>query len=263
MPSLRARKHSAEMFHRRSLAALTLAAATMTGAEDQSTPAERFQQTLARMADESLLETSPESLAAARYLLEDSFDRGARDIGRYTYFAKLLLQHALHLAEIDPAQADAYRNVAIPMAYNLAANTWIGWGEGVGEVEVHHRRIGLEAARLNITLAKEAGLGPERRRNGHWIHAAHLIAAGDFDAAAKEFAASRDLALEAGLEQAARMAQGWIHVAAILAGADKWAELAAVKASLLGGEHGEFFANQYDSALEVFGAAKTPPSTLR
>lgn len=238
----------------RGFAAALVVAAAVTSAEDQMTPAERFRQTVAAMADESLLETSPESLGAARYLLEDSFDRGARDVGRYAYFAKLLLQHALHLAESDPAQGDAYRRVAIPMAYNLAANTWAGWGEGARDIEERHRRLGLEAARLNIALAKEVGLGPERRRNGHWIHGAHLIAAGDLDAAAREFAASRELAREAGLEQAVAMAQGWIHVAAILGGADERAELDAVKASLRGGENGEFFVNQYDTALDVFAA---------
>ena len=225
----------------------------MASVGEPATPAERFAQTVARMADESLLETSPESLGAARYLLEDSFDRGAGDMGRYTYFAKLLLQQALHLAERDPAQADAYRRVAIPMAYNLAANTWVGWGEGVGAVEEHHRRLGLEAARLNIALAKEAGLGPERRRNGHWIHGAHLLAAGDFDAAAEEFAGSRDLASEAGLEQAVHMAQAWIHVAAILAGRDQRAELESVKGLLVAGKDGEFFVRQIDTALGVFG----------
>ena len=240
------------------LSTLTLLAATMPGAGEQPRPAERFQQARAAMAEETLLETSPGSLAAARFLLEDSFDRGVRDIGRYTYLAKLLLQHALQLAEHDPAQAEEYRRVAIPMAYNLATNTWIGWGEGVGKVEEHHRRLGLEAARLNIALAKEAGLGPARRRNGHWIHGAHLIAAGNLAAAAQEFAASRDLAWEAGLDQAARMAQGWIHITAILAGADEQADLDAVKASLAGGKDGEFFTNQYDTALKVFARRQAP-----
>ncbi|MDE0692239.1 MAG: hypothetical protein OXI55_08360 [Gammaproteobacteria bacterium] len=229
----------------------------MASSGEPATPAERFEQTVARMAGESLLETSPESLAAARYLLEDSFDRGVRDIGRYTYFAKLLLQQALHLAEHDPAEAGAYRRVAIPMAYNLAANTWIGWGEGVGEVEEKHRRLGLEAARLNVALAKEADLGPERRRNGHWILGAHLIAAGDFDAAAEEFAVSRDLASEAGLGQAARMAQGWIHVAEILAGKDAAPMLDATKRALAGDDNGETFARQYDTALRVFAERQT------
>lgn len=224
----------------------------MASVAEPATPAERFGQTVLRMAEESLLETSPESLAAARYLLEDSFERGVRDMGRYTYFAKLLLQQALHRAERDPSQADAYRRVAIPMAYNLAANTWVGWGEGVGDVEESHRRLGLEAARLNIALAKQASFGPDRRRNGHWILGAHLIAAGDFDSAAREFAASRDLASEAGLDQAARMAQGWIHVAAILAGTDDTAKLDATKRALGGGDNGEFFARQYDTALRVF-----------
>lgn len=229
----------------------------MASSGEPATPAERFQQTVARMAEESLLETSPESLAAARHLLEDAFDRGVRDVGRYTYFAKLLLQQALHLAERDPSQADAYRRVAIPMAYNLAANTWIGWGEGVGEVQEQHRRLGLEAARLNVALARQVRLGPERRRNGHWILGAHLIAAGDFDAAAHEFAASRDLAAEAGLEQAARMAEGWIHVAGILAGKDAALGLDAAKRALAGGDNGEFFARQYDTALRVFAERET------
>ena len=224
----------------------------MVSSDEPATPAERFEQALAGMADEPLLETSPESLAAARVLLEESFDRGVRDVGRYVYFAKLLLQHALHLAQDDSAEASAYREVAIAMTYNLAANTWTGWGEGVGKVEEHHRRLGLEAARLNITLAKAAGLGPNRRRNGHWILGAHLIAAGDFDAAGEQFAVSRDLGREAGREPAALMAQGWIHVAAILAGRDDAAKLDATKRALGDGDDGEFFRRQYDTALRVF-----------
>ena len=233
----------------------------MADSGEPTTAAERFRQTTLRMAEEPLLETAPESLAAARYLLEDSFDRGVRDMGRYTYLAKLLLQQALHLAASDPSQADAYRRVAIPMAYNLAANTWVGWGEGVGEVQESHRRLGLEAAHLNIALAREAGLGPERRRNGHWILGAHLIAAGDFDGAAREFAASRDLAAEAGLDQAARMAQGWIHVAAILAGKADAPKLDAIKRALAGDEDGEFLSRQYDTALRVFAERENESPT--
>ena len=223
-------------------------------------------------ADEALLETSPAGVAMATRLLERTFERGVRDIDHYAYLSKLVLQHTLGLAgcreagdglacstvpdgaagSAAPTEAEGYLKAAIPMAYNLAANTWAGWGEGVGDIEERHRRLGLEAARLAVALAAEARLGPERRRNGYWILGAQLIAAGDLGAAADAFRTSRDLADEAGLAQAALMASGWIHVCEALAGRDSSRALAAVKERLRDSEHGDFYARQYDAALKAF-----------
>ena len=231
-------------------------ALTMTDAAE--TPAQRFAHTVQAMQGETLLDTSPPSLGAAAYLLAESFERGVKDIDRYVYFAKLILQHTLNLAERDPEQAAAYRAAAVPMTYNLAANTWIGWGAGVGAIKDRHQRLGLEAARLNVELAQEIGLGPERRRNGYWILGAHRIAAGDLAGARSAFETSAALATEAGLATGALMATGWIHVVDILDGRDAAAALAAVEAQLRKETNGNFLADQYGTALDVFGSQAAP-----
>lgn len=208
------------------------------------------------MSEEALLETAPESLRAANYILSKTFDRGTKDMDAYTYLAKLLLQHALNLAERHPTQARDYKRAALPIAYNLAANTWPGWGDGQVVVRDHHRRLGLEAARLDVRLAAEAAPTAQRRFNSQWILGAHLVADGAYADAVAAFETGRALAVEADLEQSATVAQGWIHLANTLAGKDETEALAAIEAKLIAqGGDGPFYATQYASAYAVFGGA--------
>ena len=231
------------------LAAALLACPTM--AENTVAPL------VAQMKAEPLAQTSPAGLRMASAMLGKRLNRGIDDLDGYVYLQKLLIQHSLGLAEKHPAQAAEYKSAAIPMAYNLAANTWIGWGPGeVGAVDENHQRLGMEAARLNIELAAEVGLGPERRRNGYWILGAHQLAAGDHDAAAQSFHTSAELANESADAAATTMAEGWVHVAHILAGADETRELEAVEAKLRTlGEDGAFYADQYAVALDALKSA--------
>ena len=211
------------------------------------------------MLAEPLATTSPASLSMANYMLTKTFNRGVDDLDSYAYLLKLLIQHTLDLAERDAEQAAAYRLAALAMTYNLATNTWAGWGPGeVGTVTANHRRLGLAAARRNVELAAQLKLGPGRRRNGYWALGAQLLAAGDYDGAVTAFATSSALSREAELASAALMAQGWIHLANALAGEDQASQLArleAVKEELRGlDEDGAFYADQYGVALAVFRA---------
>lgn len=213
------------------------------------------QAALEAMQAEALEETSPDSLRMANYLLGQAFNRGVDNLDSYAYLSKLVIQHTLGLAEREPHRAVEYRRAAVPMTYNLAVNTWVGWGPGeVGAVTAHHRRLGLEAARKNVELAAELGLGPERRRNGYWALGAQLLASGDYAAAVKAFARSRDFGEQAKLPSAKLMAQGWVHVSHLLAGTDEAthaAELERVKEELRGLDNndGAFYADQYAIAL--------------
>ena len=105
------------MAHRSLLAGALFCLAIPAASQDSPSPA-------AAMGEEALLETAPESLRAANSILSWTFDRGAEDMDAYTDLAKLLLQHALSLAERHPAQTLDYKRAALPIAYNLAANTW-------------------------------------------------------------------------------------------------------------------------------------------
>ena len=210
------------------------------------------------MRQEGLFETAPESIRAANYILSKTFDRGVKDMDAYTYLAKLLLQHTLNLAEQHPSQTLDYMRVALPIAYNLAANTWPGWAtpDGSAPVEEHHRRLGLEAARLDVSLA--AGVAPtaQRRFNSHWLLGAHLIAEGAYADAITAFEAGQAIAVEADLDLSATVAQGWIHLANTLAGTDEMAALALIEAKLIehGGD-GPFYARQYAAAYAAFGGS--------
>ena len=219
----------------------------------EPSPDDKAQAAMAAMLAEPLAETSPTSLGWTNYLLTKSFNRGVDDLDSYVYLLKLVIQHTLNLAERDPA----YKAVAMPMTFNLAASTWIGWGpDEVGAVTESHRRLGLAAAHRNVELGAELGLPPERRRNGYWVLGAHLLAAGEYAEAAEQFATSSALGKEGGDEAAALMAQGWVHVANILAGADEAERLQATRNALRGmGDDGVFYADQYAAALEVFRGA--------
>ena len=169
----------------------------------------------AAMRREGLLETTPESLRTANYVLSKTFDRGVKDMAAYTYLAKLLLQHTLSLANQNLDQALDYKRAALRLTYNLAANTWPGWGDEEHPVSIsdHQRRLGLEAAKLDVKLAAEAAPTVQRRSNSYWILGAHLIADGQYAAAVAAFQTCRKLRAEAGNDQGAVMAQGWIHLA--------------------------------------------------
>ena len=234
------------MAYKSLLAGTLICLATPAATQDSRAPANA-------MSQEALLETAPEGLRAANYILSKTFERGAKDMDAYTYLAKLLLQHTLNLAERHPAEARDYKRAALPIAYNLAANTWPGWGDDQ-VVRDHHRRLGLEAARLDVRLAAEAAPTPQRRVNSQWILGAHLIADGAYADAVAAFETGRALAMEANLEQSATVAQGWIHLANTLAGKDETEALAVIEARLVeqGGD-GPFFAAQYATAFAVFG----------
>ena len=256
----------------RRVAALLLGAGATMAAAAQEAKTEgadaRLRTAIDAMLAEPLEATSPAGLRTASYLLARRFNRGVDDVDGYVYLLKLLCGQALRLAKQHPEAAAGYRAAAIVLTYNLAADTWPGWGPGqVGPVTRAHRRLGLAAARRNVALAAELGLPPNRRRNGYWILGAQLLADGDTTAAAAAFAESRDLAAAANNDAGRLMAQGWLHVAAILAGSSEArAALAAIVAELREqSEEGRFYADQYQTALDALGRLEAdyagPPST--
>ena len=246
----------------RRIAALLLGAGATMAAAVEKAGAEaadaKLRPVLEAMLAEPLEATSPTGLRTASYLLARRFNRGVDDVDGYVYLLKLLCGQALRLAEQHPDAAADYQEAAVVLTYNLAADTWPGWGPGqVGPVTHAHRRLGLAAARRNVALAAELRLPPSRRRNGYWILGAQLLADGDAAAAAEAFAESRDLAVAAGSNAGRLMAQGWLHVSAILAGKNERAELDAIVDQLREqGQEGRFYADQYQTALDMLGGLR-------
>ena len=219
----------------------------MTAAPGGTDPA------FAQLAQESLGEMSPASIGVLGYLVREKLGPGeSADLFAHVHLVRALIQHALSLAETLAEQAIEYRTAAVPLTYNLAADTWSGWGLGAAIAEPY-RKLGMEAARLNTELALDVGLGPERRKNGFWILGAHLIAAGRVDDAISAFERSRELAIEAGDATSALMAKGWVHLASVVGGRVGSEELDAIKRDLEAlGEAGKLLAAQYEPALKQF-----------
>ena len=204
---------------------------------------------------EALLDMAPSSIGIAGFILTTTFNRGRDDIGGYTVLARALIQHTLSLAERRPALAAEYKAQALPLTFNFASFTWPGWGEGnvAHDLDDRHRRLGMEAAQLNVALHEELTTPPARRKNGYWVLGIHHLADGTHDAARDAFSTSRDLAATAGLEDSRAMAQGWIHFTNILAGKDESAALADIDTSLRKmGDDGTYYADQYATAMAVF-----------
>lgn len=154
---------------------------------------------------------------------------------------------------LETAESPEDKRAIVPMAYNLAADTWQGWDD-IDHVPESDRKIGEEAARINIALAAELEFGPERRKNGYWVLGAHLIQSGDLAGAMEAFTASLGFANEASDEAAAKMTEGWLLVCRILGGENLTSELAEVEGQLQSmGEGGTFYASQFGPALEAFG----------
>ena len=205
----------------------------------------------ASAAVDPLLETTPDGLRAANSILSTAFDQGAKDLDAYAHLAKLVLHHAMNLAEQNAAVAAEYKRAALPISYNLAANTWPGWGEAT--ISQRHRKLGLEAAQLDVRLAAEVAPTTQRRFNSYWILGAHLLADRRYAEAVAAFETCRGFAVEADPEQWATMAQGWIHLTRTLAGTDESGALAATAAKLSAmGSEGAFLAAQYDTAYAEF-----------
>ena len=206
----------------------------------------------ASAAAEPLLETTPDSLRAANHILSTTFDQGAKDLDGYAHLAKLLLHHAVNLAAQNAAAATEYKRAALPISYNLAANTWPGWGDTT--IREQHRLLGLEAAQLDVWLAAEVAPTMQRRFNSYWILGAHLLADRRYADAVTAFETCRGFAVEADPELWATMAQGWIHLTRTLAGTDESDALAAAAATLSAmGSEGAFLAAQYAAAAKFAG----------
>lgn len=115
------------------------------------------------------------------------------------------LTEANRLAATDAEQAAALRGDAKTIAYDLGSNLWPGWQDEGIVLSPADLATGLEAARLNLQLAKELDRPALPRCNAHWLLGAHELARGATAAAREQFALARRQA-----EVAARPDYEWM-----------------------------------------------------
>lgn len=210
-----------------------------------------------------------ETLAAHDNLREAATAYG--DLMRRAYWHDKQLARSLAIATagIDYCQARAVSDVAFAapllgtakmMAYNVAANTWVGWDDPL-DISAEQEQAGLDAALLNLQYAYELDKPPLPLSRGHWMLAAQQLAHGQFDAAAGNFAqgvewgklagSATDMLLNAGFFQLVQIFRPK-HATVARTG------LASTKAELNTLEKGAGFVDQLDAAERVFAARFAP-----
>jgi len=208
---------------------------------------------------------APGEVAAIYSGLTRFFLRAPRDLDRFVFFSRAGIHYALTMAPQaeDPAQVDALRSAAKTLAYDLAAETWPGWGEEAAAPTAEQQAVGLDAARLNLRLARELGKGALKESYAYWMLGAHELAAGLHGKATASFDAAEKKAEEAGNPSAALSARGFLAVTRICAGdeAAGRAALRAVEEALAeraadGDEDASFLAAQFAPALAAFRKAE-------
>jgi len=170
------------------------------------------------------------------------------------------LDSAEAFASEDQKSALKMKEVAKIIAYNMATNSWPGWGdEGIviGQADL---AAGLEAAAVSLQLVEELELGSSQIGNAFWIIGALHLAAGSNDKAIAAFEMSRAAFLDAGEDDSILLTDGFIALTrkarpeTCKAGAEETAQVLETLKSK-GTKDAGFFAGQIETAdlILVFG----------
>jgi hypothetical protein len=157
----------------------------------------------------------------------------------------------------SPEKAAALKGIAKEIAYNLGANTWPGWKDDGIVISKSDLVAGLDAARLNLSLALELKRNDEALANAHWLLGAHLLAAGKPESAGLSFSEAVTRFRAAGKTQSQLMSSGYVGIAEMMVAPTKEQgskKLDRAVEDLLkdGSDDARFFAEQLKTASQVF-----------
>lgn len=157
----------------------------------------------------------------------------------------------------EPASALQLKGIAKEIAYNLGANTWPGWNDEGIVITKSDLAAGLDAARLNLSLAVELKRNDEAVANAHWLLGAQLLAAGKSEDAQQSFAEAAAKFRAAGKTQSEFMSRGYAGIAEMTA--EKTKEVGKKKFDLAveallkdNSDDARFFVEQLQTASKVF-----------
>lgn len=160
--------------------------------------------------------------------------------------------------EATRASGEQLRGFAKALAYDLGANAWPGWQEPGIEPTRSDRLAGLDAARLNLRLARELNRDHDALGNAYWLLGAQLLANAKAEASLAEFKSAVDEFTAAQKPDYAKMARGYAAIAKQVASpnaADSAkTELQQAVAALYesGTDDAKFFAEQLRSVATYF-----------
>ncbi len=150
-----------------------------------------------------------------------------------------------------PTEATEFKGIAKSIAYDLASDLWPGWDEPGIALDATAVALGLDAARVNLRLARELQRAALPMSRAWWLLGAQLLANHQPDDATAAFEQAAQLARAAEADSEALLSDGYGALVRVLGGADE-ATFEAIKTQLQPLEHGDFFVGQLDTALRVF-----------
>jgi hypothetical protein len=142
-----------------------------------------------------------------------------KDLTTYLAVSRVYLAYTLNLAEAmlakSPQAERSLRRLARSTAFNMAADTWPGWGTKDLEISAEAQAMGASAAALCLELNTELGEPDYRLARSNWIVGAHALASGDYEGAQDYFDRSIELGAESPEERG--LMEGYVLLARWLA----------------------------------------------
>lgn len=141
------------------------------------------------------------------------------------------------------------------LAYDVAANTWPGWGDPGVVISSEEMEEGLNMAKLNLVLALELNKPKDKVAIAHWMIGAHLLAKKEFGLAIGAFETSQKISFEITDNLSVLLNDGYIGLAKKLRGDEDGPfqfRNAVRSLESMGTEDSKFYASQLKAALAVF-----------
>lgn len=199
--------------------------------------------------------TDPSEIAAAHREAMKKTYWDAKDLTLSVAFAYAGISRMLAIAE-GLADDDAYaaRSEAKAMLYDLASFSWPGWDEPGIHISPTDAEAGLSAARSNLALALELDKPDLAVSRAHWMLGAHLLTAGEFEAAIDEFESAAKAADRAAADPEIVLYRAFAALAALARGDAEAANDLETALERFGPlEHGDMFREQVETARRVLG----------
>lgn len=200
----------------------------------------------------------PSQVLEAYIKLANHLYNEKHDLHRFMMLSMAGIQYGLSAARsAESEQAYQCSSSAKGMAYNLAANTWPGWDDPGITIDLSHKRIGMDAAKLNLRLAVSLKKGDLPTSRAYWMLGAHHMAAekADYNAARTAFETAARYARSAEKEDEALLSEGYGALVDVLSSPENptfRAALDGIKTKLAAHENSAFLIGQLDTAERVF-----------
>jgi len=186
--------------------------------------------------------TAPDAFLAAARQVRQTLYWEKKDLASYVVVATHLLDTALTNARGASEAAEFFRARSLGLSFDLASFTWSGWNEPGIAVTPALQAVGLEAARLNLDLARQSNAPENVRKAAHFILGAQLLASGDAYEAIRIWSSSPD----------AKSTRAWVLLAKVVRGDDATELDAALEELLAQGGDAAETAKQVQTARAVF-----------